>query len=452
MSASAARTVAFEVVKRVRERSAYAHETLASVLTAHKLDSRDSAFATRLAYGAVACRGTLEEAVARFTAGKSLEPVVLDALCVATYELLYARTPARAAVSEGVELVRAVQPKAAGLANAVLRRIAEQAVDFPWGDPDTDITALARLHGHPEWLAAMWAEQLGIETAAAVMAADNEPAPLYLAHLPFGGAFETVVDELTSEGAETSECGVPGCLVAASPSAAVNSGPLARRSVIVADAAAQLAAACVPLPQGGTVVEIGAGRGTKAMMLAGRSHLLGNEATIVAVDNHDFKLKALSKAATEIGIRTIRTVCADATLTDGPMSTLASSAYSVLVDAPCSGLGTLRRHPDRRWRALPSEIPVLAELGLKLLQGAASLVSPGGFVVYSTCTVARDENQDVIEGFLASSAGASFVLDSLAADVPEQWRKFVTPTGMFQSLPEIGGPDGHFIARLKRTS
>jgi len=453
MSASPARLVALEAVTRVRDKSSYAHETLAALLDRRKLDPRDVAFATRLAYGTIACRGTLDAAVGRYLSQPGrLEPRVADALAVTAYELLFARTPARAAVSEGVELVRSVQPKASGLANAVLRKLAESAEKFPWGDPESDAEALARSQGHPQWLADLWIDELGFETASAVMAANNEPAPLFLAHLPFELSYDVALDMLTRDGVDPEPCPVPGCIVAGSSSAAVKSTALARSIVAVADAGAQFAASVTVTEGAHTVVELGAGRGTKSLIIAGIAHLTGTDVRITAVDTHRFKLQALSDAIAKVGAKGIRTVVADATDPHAEGLPEPASADAVLVDAPCSGLGTLRRHPDRRWRARPDEIETLAELGSKLLATAAVLVKPGGFVVYSTCTIARRENAEVIAAFLASDAGRGFATDSLAPAVPEEWARFVTPEGYFQSLPEPGGPDGHFVARLRRDS
>jgi 16S rRNA (cytosine967-C5)-methyltransferase len=110
----------------------------------------------------------------------------------------------------------------------------------------------------------------------------------------------------------------------------------------------------------------------------------------------------------------------------------------------------LRRHPDRRWKAEPAEIGTLAHLGSLLLAHSALLVRPGGFVVYSTCTVAREENEGVVEGFLDSTFGQAFAIDPICDEVPEVWRHFARPEGWLRSLPRTGGPDGHFVARLKR--
>ena len=171
---------------------------------------------------------------------------------------------------------------------------------------------------------------------------------------------------------------------------------------------------------------------------------------MAAVDLHSFKLEALSKVAASLGLTSIETIAADATSPEPFKGIDEGSADVVLIDAPCSGLGTLRRHPDRVWRAQPSEIESLAALGSALLERCALLVKPGGFVVYSTCTVARRENEDVVEGFLASEVGRQFEPAPLGGIVPREWDRFVSEAGWFRSHATVGGPDGHFVARLKR--
>lgn len=449
MAASTARLAALDVVSRVRERSAYAHETFDAVVRKRELASRDIGFAARLAYGTIAARGTLDEVVARFVKEPAaLEPRVSDALAVTAYELLFASTPARAAVNEGVEMVRHVQPRAAGLANAVLRRVAESVPEFPWGDPAVDPEAFARLHCHPRWLADLLVEEYGRDVAAQILAADNEPAPLYLAHLPFETDFETVVDMLARDGAGPRACVPAGCIVVDAPSKAISSGAVRAGMAVVADAGAQFTALVAARCGGPSIVEIGAGRGTKSLIVAGVAHIERRDVRVIAVDNHQFKLDALAATALKSGARTIETVCADATLSLTAVP--AMSVDTVLLDAPCSGLGTLRRHPDRRWRATSDEIDSLATLASRLLASSAALVKPGGFMVYSTCTIVRRENADVIDAFLASELGEAFTIEPLTDIVPDEWRRFLGPEGFFQSLPEPGSFDGHFVARLRR--
>lgn len=451
--ATPARTSARRVVTRVREQASFAHEALHSALSGPALSREQLAFATRLAYGTVATRGTLDEVVGRFlNPDVRLEPRVSDCLAVSTYELLFMRTPARAAVNEGVELVKAVAPRASTLANAVLRRIATDAGSFPWGDPTNDEAALARLTGHPEWMVRALTDELGEETATRVLEANNEPAPLYLAHMPFQVSFDELLDALEREGARPRPMQPTGAVVCDVPSAAVRSSALSKGWAIVVDAAAQFAATCVPLTDGATIVDIGAGRGTKTLLLAARAHRQGVSVRITAVDSHGFKLDLLRQAVERVLAPPVLTLVADATdLESTPLRHL--SADAVLIDAPCSGLGTLRRHPDRRWRARPEDVETLAAIGGAILRASSTVVKPGGFVVYSTCTIVKAENEHVVEGFLASPSGADFRLDPLGADeAPASWAPFFAPSGVFRSIPLDGGPDGHFVARLKRVA
>lgn len=455
MSASVARIAALEVLTRVRERDAYAHETLDAVLKAEKLDPRDAALATRLAYGAVAARGTLDEAVVRVAdPGTRLHPQTSDVLALGAYEVLFAGTPAWVAVSEAVKLAKSSHAKSAGLVNAIMRRIVRDAESFPWGDPAKDNAALARLHAHPRWLAELWIAELGRDTAASVMAANNAPAPFTLASLePTADAAETLSAELVSLGAEPQPSPLPGSLTAEKPALARKAAALRAQRALVMDAGAQFAVHAMRPAPGQILVDIGAGRGGKSLLLAALARRAGGPlARLIAVDLHGFKLDQLATAAGNLGFEEIETTVADATLSDLATSVRIEegTADAVLVDAPCSGLGTLRRHPDRRWRAKPDEIEALASLGSLLLERASRLVKPGGFVVYSTCTITREENAEVVEGFLGSEAGKGFAAGSLEGFVPEAWAGYVSSEGWFQSLPEPGGADGHFVARLER--
>lgn len=451
MTASPARRIAREVVSRVRDREGYSHETLDAALKRWDPSPGDAALATRLAYGTLQTVGTLDEVLERYLSGKKVEPQVRDALRISAYELLFLHTPSRASVHQGVELVRAFRPQAAGLANAVLRRLAEDAEGFPWGDPETDNAALARLHGHPLWLAEMWIAELGREQAAEVLAADNEPAPLYAAVNSFAGPADDALAYLVGDGADPIDCGLPGCYELRDAGAAVRGQALRDGRVIASDASAQLVARLVGARSGQRVLEIGSGRGTKSLLIQAAAKETGGPAKVYAIDVHDFKAKLLGERMKRYGVTGVVPLVGDATdigsIEGAPQPGTVDIA---LVDAPCTGLGTLRRHPEKRWRVTEAEMHSLAELGGHLLAEAARLVRSGGFVVYSTCTVANTENSDVVRAFLASEQGSAFSIDPLAEEVPPQWRRFVDEEGFFRSVPVSGGPDGHFATRLKR--
>lgn len=451
VSVAPARRAALSVLKRVRERTAFGPETLDAVLRASGLDARDTALATRLAYGALQTQGTLDEAIDRFTdRPAAIEPGVRDALRLAAYELLYMRTPARVTVHEGVDMVRSVRSQAAGLGNAVLRRVAAEADAFPWGDPEADDAALARATGHPRWLVDRWIADLGRERAVVMLRADLEPAPLFLWLNPFKGSAVEAMDALIEDGADPEPCALAGCVVAREPHAAVRGAAVARGLVLVTDAAAQVAPrACGAFP-GGTIVDVAAGRGTKTAQIQACQVAAGGPAQLFALDLHPFKADVLARRMRDLGVPGVVPVVGDATDL-GAVEGLPEpgTADAVLLDAPCSGLGSLRRRPEKRWRVTPEDIDRLAVLQGRMLDQSASLVRVGGRVVYSTCTVSRVENEGVVAGFLSASEGC-FAVSDVTAAIPVEWAADVTAEGYFQSIPRSGGPDGHFVAVLER--
>lgn len=451
MSLAPARKAALTVLRRVRERGAFGPETLDAVLRAAGLSPQDTALATRLTYGALQTQGTLDEALDRFIAQPaSVEPAVRDALRLAAYEILFARTPARAAVNEGVEAVKSVRRQASGLANAVLRKLAAAAPAFPWGDPASDDDALARATGHPRWLVNRWIAELGRDRAVEALTADAEPAPLYLWHDPFAGSLVEAMDALEADGAEPEPCEPPGCILARRAQAAVRGRAVGEGRVLVTDASAQLAARAAGAHPGGVVVDVAAGRGTKTAQLQALSAAVGEPAHLFALDVHPFKAEVLARRMRDLGVPDVTTVVGDATdVASVEGLPAAGTADAVLLDAPCTGLGALRRRPEKRWRVTPEDSERLAVLQLEMLSQAASLVRLGGVVVYSTCTVSRAENEDVVSRFLEGSGGAFRTAD-LSDGVPEAWRRDIGPEGWFGSIPRAGGPDGHFVAKLER--
>jgi 16S rRNA (cytosine967-C5)-methyltransferase len=440
-------------LNRVRERGSFGPETLDAVLRASGLSPRDTALATRLTYGVLQTLGTLDEAIDRHArVPGALEPGVRDVLRLGAYEILFMRTPARAAVNEAVEAARKIRPQTAGLANAVLRRIADEADSFPWGDPSTDDQALARATGHPRWLVDRWIAELGRPRAEEALYADLEPAPLYLWANTFKATSVEILDALTADGAHPVTDVPQGCVRAEDGSAAVRGDVVRSGLALITDAAAQLAAHVLGPHPGEVVVDVASGRGTKTAEIQARSVAAGAACDLYAVDIHPFKADVLRARMTELGVPGVTTVVGDATdlaSVDGLPG--AGTAAGVLVDVPCSGLGALRRRPEKRWRVTPEDIYRLSVLQRSMLDQAATLVSVGGSVVYSTCTVSRRENEDVIASFLADHEG-KFVVGDLSDAVPDAWRGDIGEQGYFQSTPRVGGPDGHFVALLVRVS
>lgn len=449
MSATGARKLALEAIYRARRNDAWLSDVLSSALDKSDLEPRDRAFAARLARGVSEHVGTLDELIdAVADRPGRIEPQVRDVFRLAAYEAIFLDTPDRAVVSEGVDLVRSVTPRAAGYANAVLRRLVERSADFPFGDPETDLAALARSTGHPLWLAELFVADLGPERARILLLAGAEPAPFACAVNPFRSTLQDVMATLEAEGAEPTQGLLGNSILCANAAAAVKGAAVRDGLVLVSDETAQAICASVPVVPGGVLVDVAAGRGTKTALLQAAAVSAGAPMEVSALDIYGFKTELLQKRMRELKIPAVTSVTADATDSNA-LATLGLEADLVFVDAPCSGLGTLRRHPEKRWSVTPEVITELAALGARILKASASLVRVGGFMVYSTCTVTAEENASVMQAFIKESAGL-FELVSFAGRVPESFERWITPEGWLQTLPEPGGPDGHFAALVKR--
>ncbi|MCL2680833.1 MAG: methyltransferase domain-containing protein, partial [Coriobacteriia bacterium] len=339
----------------MRERQSFAAETLQSTLqqaaAARPLSARDKAFATRLAYGTIATRGTLDALVATELSRPADTPdQVLDALAIAAYELFFEGTEPYVVVNQGVELVAfAARSKTyKGLANAVLRRLCDQRDDlFPGGDPLTDAAAAATLYGHPLWLAELLREHYGVQTANTLMAVNNEPAPLYIAQLPFLQSQKQAIAALTAAGIATEDAGLEGALLVHDRSAFWALPAAQRASFVAMDLAAQqVVALCKAVPDQ-SILEVGSGRGAKSLALAAAARRQGAPARITGIDLHDFKIQIAQATARDYGVREARFLTADITkqaaISTCEQHNVALPFDCVLVDAPCSGLGTLRR-------------------------------------------------------------------------------------------------------------
>lgn len=444
MTVSPARRVALRVLSRIRRDEAFSGPVLSSALAEGELSERDASLTTRLTYGVLATLGVLDDALGRHVKG-GLEPRVRDALRLATYELLFDRAPARAVVDQGVELVRSVRPQATRLANAVLRRLSEEADAFPWGDPLADRDALARATANPRWIVDLVLEDLGEDRGREMLVCSLDPAPVYARLDPFATDPDRTLEALRDAQPEPSEPD-PECYRLGAPAVAFR-GEL-REGWFPMDAAAQFAPrACAPKP-GERLLDLGAGRGNKTICLQALAVRNGGSAQIVAVEHHHGKVDSLERRLAGSRVPDVRVLAADIRELGGVLGD--EKVDAVLLDAPCTGLGTLRRYPEKRWRIEPDAPERMATLQREMLASAAQPVRVGGRLVYSTCSVARAENGQVVEAFLASDAGNGFEVAPLDEAIPEAWGIFRDERRCFQSWPRPGGPDGHYVAMLRR--
>jgi 16S rRNA (cytosine967-C5)-methyltransferase len=370
--ASPARRTALTVLRRVEEQGAYADRALHG--DARDLDARDRALAKRLVFGTVQRRGTLDWIIAQHV-DRKLDPQVRAALLLGLYQLLYTDVPAHAAVAESVELAK--PSPGAKLVNAVLRKVQREGVKLP---ADDNPKGASIVHSHPEWLTLLWWDWLGADETRALLAADNEPAELALRINPLAGV------EVDLEGRREDDA-----LVVAGPLDVLAHPLYVAGAITPQSRASQRVARAVDPQPGERILDLCAAPGGKTTHLAA---LMGDRGEIVAVEKHPQRAKALTAQARRLHATSVTVHVGDAKAIDPEQ--LGGRFDRVLVDPPCSGLGTLRTHPDLRWRATPEAIEVLRREQEAIVAAARSVLAPGGRLVYSTCTLSPRE--EIVSG------------------------------------------------------
>jgi 16S rRNA (cytosine967-C5)-methyltransferase len=431
-----ARVCAYTVLRRVFEQGAYADRALQA--ESGQLDPRDRALAMRLAYGAVQRKGTLDHligALAGRPVGRLEEPV-LAALRLGLYELLYLDgSPDYAVVGDAVELAKTHARGGHGLVNAVLRRAAREGSDALLGAL-TDETAeqAAVKHSHPEWIARLWWEELGADEARALMAYDNEPGEVALRANTLVTDVHALAQALVAGDAADgrppvrthTDPGIPEALVLEDPFD-VHGSRLWQEGAFAAQsrAAMKVARALDPRP-GERVLDLCAAPGGKSTHIAA---LMEGTGEVVAVERDRRRAGALTRTVQRLHAGNVRVELRDA----AHVRPEGAVFDRVLVDPPCSGLGTLQARADLRWRVTPEHAHEMTGPQAAILAAGAAALRPDGVLVYSTCTISSTENERLIAAFLDSHP--DFSLD----------------TELAQTLPHRDLTAGFFIARLRRS-
>ena len=449
---SPARRIAADVLLRVEQGGAFANLALDGALrAAGVLEPREASLATELTYGSLRWQLQLDRTIA---AHSDRPPAEVDlpvriALRLGTFELLHhPRVPARAAVNEAVELVKELgAAKASGFVNAVLRRISGKRLPPPPPLRDVDPAGhVAAVTAHPRWLVERWIAWLGLDEAEKLCAANQVQAPAVVRVVRGKGTVAHAAEALRAAGVESTPGRYsPDALVlAAGAPPALHLEGHAEGLWQAQDEAAQLVSLYAAPAPGSRVLDACAAPGGKACHLA---ELVGASGSVLAIDLHARKAQGIAEQAQRLGLANLRALAADATL---PIPGEADAGFDlVLVDAPCSGLGTLRRHPEVKLRRTPADVDRLAALQARILGQAAKAVRPGGHLVFALCTLVREECDEQVERFLA--AHPSFRED------PPPWsagqgplRDCVDERGRLRTLPHRTGTDGFFAARLRK--
>ncbi|MGD8190105.1 16S rRNA (cytosine(967)-C(5))-methyltransferase RsmB [Brevibacillus ginsengisoli] len=442
-----AREIALEILTRIDENRSYSNLELKHVLSQHDLASVDIGLVTELVYGTIQRRYTLDTVISRFVKGGAakLQPWVLNLLRLSLYQVRYLdRVPERAAVHEAVEIAKQRGHQGiASMVNGVLRSVIRQPDTWDTPPQGNKVERLSFEESHPAWLVKRWIKLYGEEVTRAICAANNRPPHASVRVNRLKIAQDELLQKLREQYPEADFSQV-------SPDGLILGGHAAGTSwfqegyLSIQDESSMLVGPALNAKPGMRVLDACAAPGGKTTHIA---ELMQNQGEIIACDVHPHKRDLIEQNASRLGIDIIKTLVADAA--DLPEQDL-GQFDRILLDAPCTGFGVIRRKPDIKWNKQPEDIKEIAQVQLSLLSQVSKLLKPGGLMVYSTCTIDPKENQDMIIRFCEEHP--EFELDTtLKADLPERIREQMTEThGFVQILPHHFDSDGFFISRIRR--
>ncbi len=431
---------ALEILVRVEE-GAFAGDSLEQAR--RHLDLRDSAFLLELVYGVLRHRSHLDWILDQF----SSQPVAKtdirtrNVLRLGAYQMLFLdRVPVSAAVNTAAELAK-IHGRKSGYVNGLLRNLDRRRSEIGEPGPADPVQRLSILYSHPAWLVRRWIRRFGPERTEAILSGNNRAAPLTVRVNVLRATRNELKASLEQEGASVSETrySPDGLVISFSPG--LHSLSAYRNGwFMVQDEAAQLVTRMLAPQPGEAVLDAAAAPGGKATHLA---ELMKNSGAVVALEIDSARIEKIRGNADRLGASGVRPVLADA-------ARYQQGAYDkILIDAPCSGLGVIRRHPDGRWNKKEETIRERAALQLRILRNTARLLKPGGSLVYATCTTEPEENEDVVNSFLREAAGLVRI-DDPRPYLPETARVLVDGSGFFRTFPVEPSLDGFFAVRLAK--
>ncbi len=406
-------------------------------------DARDSAFILELVNGTLRNRSRLDWALNQLSLQPihKTDPSTRNILRLGAYQLLFLdRVPASAAVNTAAELAKS-RGKKPGYVNGLLRNLDRKRSSIVYPGPEDPVKQLAVLYSHPEWLVGRWVRRFGLEQATSLLRENNHAAPLVVRANSLKTTRTELKTALASLGIESRETPYSPSGIELLSSPGLRSLPAYDQGwFMVQDEAAQLIGFLLsPLP-GEAVLDACAAPGGKATHLA---ELMQNRGTVVALESDGARMPRIRENSLRLCASIVEAVQGDAgDFHEGRFD-------KILIDAPCSGLGVLRRHPDGRWHKREQMIGERAALQRRILENCAGLLKPGGALVYATCTTEPEENEDVIGDFLERHR--EFALDDPRPFLPPPAGKLVDKRGFFRTYPDEPSMDGFFGVRMRKT-
>lgn len=440
------RQAAYETLQRIRKEGGFADRLIDGELSNGKLAGPDRGLYAELVFGVLRRQGTLDHILRQLLEKPMIElaPEALVILRIGLYQLAYLdRIPESAAVNESVNLAKIITPGTSGLVNAVLRNYVRQRESITFPDiADNPAAAIAARHSQPVWLVDQWLEQLGIDETALLAEASSLQPPLTLRVNTLRTDRRHLLKELENGGVEASPCRFSPEGISVTGRHTVSTLPGFETGLFtVQDEASQLAVRLLGAEPGERIWDACCAPGGKSTHIA---QLVDDRAELIATDISRSKLTLVQNNLKRLGINSVSTAVADlhqpGTFPDGLFD-------RILLDAPCSGLGVIRRNPEAKWRIFSGDVTRLAAVQRTLLKNAADRLKPGGTLLYSTCSTSEAENELVVEDFLSRHKG--FILENLNDFFPE-WSELIAFYGMFRVWPHRHGMDGFFAARITK--
>ena len=416
------------------------------------LSRRDRALMSAMVYGVLRWRGRLDHITAYYSnipIGK-IQPEVLNVLRLGLFQIIFLdRIPDSAAVNTSVELTKQTKScrAAGGFVNALLRKAATGYMHVPVSTFQEDpLTFLTSGQSVPEWLAKRWLKRLSAETIITLCKTINSIPPITIRTNTLKTDREQLLRSLEDhvEHIEPTSHAPDGIKIMNPKQSIPHLAAFKKGWFQVQDEAAQLVALLLNPQPGETVLDACAGLGGKTAHMA---QLMRNQGTITALDNNAKKLKQLTDEMQRLGVSMVKAVCHDLQV---PLAENQRGNFDrILLDAPCSGLGVMRRNPDIKWNSSAAHLERHANIQKRILENLAARVKPDGILVFAVCSMEPEENEAVVKEFLKKQP--DFVIDKHLGKLPETIRSRVKPVARFRTLPFINDMDGFFLARLKRT-
>jgi 16S rRNA (cytosine967-C5)-methyltransferase len=440
------RQAACETLLRIRKEGGYADRLIDIELSNGILSGPDRGLYAELVFGVLRRQGTLDHILQQLLEKPMIEldPLALVILRIGLYQLTCLdRIPESAAVNESVNLAKLITPGTSGLINAVLRNYLRRRDTISFPDMAANpAAAIAARHSQPEWLVEQWIAQLGVTEAEQLAEASSQQPPLTLRVNTLRSDRDLLLQEFETQGIEAAPCRFSPDGITLAGRHTVSALPGFEAGLFaVQDEASQLAGMLLGAEPGERVWDACCAPGGKTCHIA---QLMDDRGELVATDISRSKLTLVQDNLRRLGISSVSTAVADLHQPD----TFPEGYFDrILLDAPCSGLGVIRRNPEAKWRLFSGDITRLAAVQKTLLKNAAARLKPGGTLLYSTCSTSEAENELVVEDFLLHNPG--FVLENLNDHFP-QLKQLIAFYGMFRVWPHRHGMDGFFAARIRR--